>query len=70
MKIEIDGDFKRLHIPFSFIADSTVSLKTYEATLNGYIESWIDRFRSQKQVCDILEAIWSEDKKYFPSLVD
>lgn len=51
------------------ISGDSVALKTYEATLEGYIESWVDRFRSNNEVCNILEAIWEEDKKYFPSLI-
>lgn len=51
------------------IAGETVALKTYEATLEGYIESWVDRFRSNNEICNVLEAIWEEDKKYFPSLI-
>lgn len=57
------------HLNLSISGD-TVALKTYEATLEGYIESWIERFRSHSQICDTLEAIWEEDKKYFPSLIE
>lgn len=54
---------------FDLILDDSVALKTYEATLDGYIESWVDRFRSNDEVNSILEAIWDEDKKYYPSLI-
>lgn len=53
-----------------FISGDSVALKTYEATLNGYVESWVDRFRSNDGICDALEAIYEEDKKHFPSLVE
>lgn len=52
-----------------WLTEETVALKTYEATLAGYIGSWVDRFRSNGDVCNILEAIWEEDKKYYPSLI-
>lgn len=53
----------------SDLQGDSVALKTYEASLGGYIESWVDRFRSNDGISDILEAIYEEDKKHFPSLV-
>lgn len=47
----------------------SVVFKSYEPTFDGYLESCTDRFRSNKNVPDILEAIWQEDKQYFPSLI-
>lgn len=52
-----------------FISGETVSLKTYEATHEGYIQSWVDRFQGH-QVHEILENIWEDDKKYYPSLIN
>lgn len=52
-----------------FLSDESVYLKSYEATLEGYIESWMDRF-SSTNVCDILELLWNEEKKHFPSTID
>lgn len=43
---------------------SEVTLKMYDATHEGLIQSWIDRFQS----CDIhviLEELWEKDQKYF-----
>lgn len=51
------------------LKDDAVALKTYEATSEGYIESCIDRFRSNDGVCNILESIWDENKKHYPTLV-
>lgn len=44
-------------------------LKTYAASFEGYIESVIDRFRSNSETCDILEAFWEENRKHFPSSI-
>lgn len=50
------------------ILGDSAALKTYEATSSGYIESWIDRFRPSNGICNDLEAIYEEDKQYFPTL--
>jgi len=41
-----------------------VTLKTYEATHEGLIQSWIDRFQSS-DIYVILEELWEKDQKYF-----
>jgi len=41
-----------------------VTLKTYEATHEGLIQSWVDRFQSS-DICVILEELWEKDQKYF-----
>lgn len=48
--------------------DESVSLKTYESSLEGYIESWVDRFPTN-EASNILENIWQADKVYYPSLI-
>ncbi|GFG31542.1 hypothetical protein Cfor_09198 [Coptotermes formosanus] len=40
-----------------------VTLKTYEATYEGLIQSWVDHFQSDMYV--ILEELWEKDQKYF-----
>lgn len=78
---EVQGNFRStkqlLHIInwliflyYDLLSGDSIGLKTYEASLNGYVESWVDRFRSNSEICDVLEAIHEEDKKYFPSLVE
>lgn len=47
--------------------EKTVNLKTYEPTIEGYVESWMDRFPGT-DVCDRLEKIWIRDKHHFPTL--
>lgn len=47
--------------------DDEVDLKTYEPTHSGNITSWVDRF-ANTNVHEILEDIWTENKKYFPDV--
>lgn len=54
----------------SFFPGETVAIRTYEPTFEGYIQSAVDRFQSNEEVCDILEAFWEENKKHFPSSVE
>lgn len=53
----------------TMVTGESVTFKSYEATLEGYLESCADRFRSNQNVPNILEATWEENKKYFPSLI-
>jgi dipeptidyl-peptidase-3 len=46
-----------------YVAGDEVTLKTYEATHEGLIQSWVDRFQSDIYV--ILEELWEKDQKYF-----
>ncbi|XP_067008544.2 dipeptidyl peptidase 3 isoform X2 [Anabrus simplex] len=46
------------------LKDGEVTLKTYEATHEGLIQSFIDRFPSS-DIDVILEELWLKDKKYF-----
>ena len=45
-------------------ADGEVVLKTYDATHEGLIQSFLDRFKSS-DVDDILEELWEKDQKYY-----
>ncbi|XP_066588840.1 dipeptidyl peptidase 3 isoform X2 [Prorops nasuta] len=47
-------------------AESNVVIKNYDATFNGLIQSWVDRFPSQ-DVSDILIELWEKDKQHFLS---
>jgi len=46
------------------VAGNDVNLKTYEATHEGLIQSWVDRFQSS-DIYAILEELWEKDQKYF-----
>jgi hypothetical protein len=46
------------------IAGGEVTLKTYDATHEGLIQSWIDRFQSS-DIDVILQELWQKDQKYF-----
>ncbi|XP_046434394.1 dipeptidyl peptidase 3 isoform X1 [Neodiprion fabricii] len=43
---------------------SGVTLKNYEPTFDGLIESWVDRFPSTEVTTTLLE-LWAKDQKYF-----
>ena len=45
-------------------AQNAVELKTYDSSLEGFINSWRERFQDTK-IDDELEKIWESDKKYF-----
>ncbi|CAO1439060.1 unnamed protein product [Diamesa serratosioi] len=45
-------------------AANSVELKNYESTLEGFVNSWSDRFEDNK-VADIMERVWENDKKFF-----
>jgi hypothetical protein len=46
------------------VAGDEVTLKTYETTHEGLIQSWVDRFQSS-DIYVILEELWEKDQKYF-----
>jgi hypothetical protein len=46
------------------VVGNDVTLKTYEATHEGLIQSWVDRFQSS-DIYVILEKLWEKDQKYF-----
>lgn len=73
---DLQGNYRIFSIVFNmnsriilFFSDDSVTLKSYESTLNGYIESCVDRFRSNDETCNILENVWEAEKQYFPTLV-
>ena len=48
--------------------DNCAVLQSYEANLNGYIQSWVERFSDDK-IHKILETIYNNDEKYFTDLI-
>ena len=46
------------------IVGNDVTLKTYEPTHEGLIQSWVDRFQSS-DIYVILEELWEKDQKNF-----
>jgi dipeptidyl-peptidase-3 len=51
-----------LHV--CFVLGDEVTLKTYEATHEGLIQSYVDRFQLS-DIDIILEEMWESDQKYF-----
>lgn len=48
------------------IEDDKIKLKNYDASCDGYIESWRDRFiGDESKIQEIMIKIWENDKKYF-----
>jgi dipeptidyl-peptidase III len=47
------------------IVGDAVELKTYDASANGYIDSWRERFNDSAEINKILEDIYEADKKHF-----
>lgn len=56
-----------IFISYFFLGDDEVALKTYEASHSGFVTSWVDRF-AKTNVHEILEEIWTDNKKYFPDI--
>lgn len=50
-----------------FSTDDGVSLKSYPASFEGYLESIVDRFQPNKKTYEVLESFWEENKKFYPS---
>ena len=47
------------------VAGKTVELKSYDASLEGYINSWRERFSDGHEINKILETIYETDKHHF-----
>lgn len=50
--------------------DDVVSLKTYPASFEGYLESIVDRYQPNTKVYKIFEEFWEENKKFYPSSIE
>ncbi|XP_059612447.1 dipeptidyl peptidase 3 [Phlebotomus argentipes] len=48
--------------------DGSVQLKTYDASFEGYIQSWVDRFNTT-EIDGILEDLAAENSQYFAELL-
>lgn len=48
----------------TYAMDNKVILKNYEASAEGLIQSYIDRYRDEK-IGEILEKLWDKDKVHF-----
>ncbi|XP_054707334.1 dipeptidyl peptidase 3-like [Uloborus diversus] len=48
----------------TILKDGKVHLKNYDSTLEGMIQSWVDRFQ-ELDVTSILEEMWEKDKPHF-----
>lgn len=54
---------------FSF-AESTVVIKSYEPSYEGFIQSWVERFEGYEDQIYEMHETYENDKKPFPSLID
>jgi len=48
----------------NYFEGKTVDLKKYDASLEGLITSWVERFPSTN-VDDLLEELWKKDAAHF-----
>lgn len=44
---------------------SSVELKTYEGTVDGFLQSWIERFPNPEPLYDAILELTAADEKYF-----